>query len=244
MMAGRGVEFSAAGGPARHIPVMLSEVLSALEPKDGKIFIDGTFGACGYSRGLLEAARCSVLAIDRDPRAKVFARMLEEEGESVAEKKLTARGLADWAPALRSGRRGVVLSGHASTRAILVWCPGEEPPADGTWTLCGDIAVSVTSADGAATARLRDGAVELVRAGREGSPWDGLSGADARAAFLEALADPYWGVRWRAVRNLARTGPLDEPSRVAIRRLLADDHGAVRLAAARALHVGPPSRAR
>ena len=79
MMAGRGEEFSAAGGPARHIPVMLSEVLSALEPRDGKIFIDGTFGAGGYSRGLLEAARCSVLAIDRDPRAAVFARMLEED---------------------------------------------------------------------------------------------------------------------------------------------------------------------
>ncbi len=79
MMAGRGEEISAAGGPARHIPVMLSEVLSALEPQDGKIFIDGTFGAGGYTRGLLEAARCSVLAIDRDPRAGVFARMLEED---------------------------------------------------------------------------------------------------------------------------------------------------------------------
>ena len=79
MMAGRGENSSAAGGPARHIPVMLSEVISALEPQDGKIFIDGTFGAGGYSRGLLEAARCSVLAIDRDPRAGVFARMLEED---------------------------------------------------------------------------------------------------------------------------------------------------------------------
>jgi 16S rRNA (cytosine1402-N4)-methyltransferase len=79
MMAGRGEGFSAAGGPARHIPVMLSEVLSALEPKDGKIFIDGTFGAGGYTRGLLEAARCTVLAIDRDPRAAVFARILEAD---------------------------------------------------------------------------------------------------------------------------------------------------------------------
>ena len=39
MMAGRGVDLTAAGGPARHIPVMLSEVIEALEPRDGKHFI-------------------------------------------------------------------------------------------------------------------------------------------------------------------------------------------------------------
>jgi 16S rRNA (cytosine1402-N4)-methyltransferase len=77
MMAGRGVGLTAAGGPARHIPVMLSEVIEALEPKDGKHFIDGTFGAGGYTRRLLESARCSVLAIDRDPDAARFARKLE-----------------------------------------------------------------------------------------------------------------------------------------------------------------------
>jgi 16S rRNA (cytosine1402-N4)-methyltransferase len=77
MMAGRGTDVTAAGGPARHIPVMLSEVLEALSPSDGKVFIDGTFGAGGYTRGLLEAARCSVLAIDRDPDAADFARALE-----------------------------------------------------------------------------------------------------------------------------------------------------------------------
>ena len=47
-------------------------------PSDGKHFIDGTFGAGGYSRGLLEAARCNVLAIDRDPAAAQFAQALEE----------------------------------------------------------------------------------------------------------------------------------------------------------------------
>jgi len=79
MMAGRGTGFSAAGGPARHIPVMLSEVIEALDPKDDKLFIDGTFGAGGYARGLLEAARCEVLAIDRDPGAKTFAQRLEAD---------------------------------------------------------------------------------------------------------------------------------------------------------------------
>jgi 16S rRNA (cytosine1402-N4)-methyltransferase len=79
MMAGRGVGLTAAGGPARHIPVMLSEVIEALEPRDGKHFIDGTFGAGGYTRGLLESARCSVLAIDRDPGAARFAQILESD---------------------------------------------------------------------------------------------------------------------------------------------------------------------
>lgn len=77
MMAGRGTGFTAAGGPARHIPVMLSEVLQTLEPSDGKQFIDGTFGAGGYTLALLEAARCRVLAIDRDPETAKLAQALE-----------------------------------------------------------------------------------------------------------------------------------------------------------------------
>ncbi|MFZ1813884.1 MAG: 16S rRNA (cytosine(1402)-N(4))-methyltransferase RsmH [Rhizobiaceae bacterium] len=57
-----------AGGPARHVPVMLDEVLSALDPHPGSVIIDGTFGAGGYSRAMVEAGAL-VLAIDRDPDA-------------------------------------------------------------------------------------------------------------------------------------------------------------------------------
>jgi 16S rRNA (cytosine1402-N4)-methyltransferase len=78
MMAGRGVGLTAAGGPARHIPVMLSEVLAALAPEDGEVVIDGTFGAGGYARAILNAARCTLIAIDRDPDAIADARPLEE----------------------------------------------------------------------------------------------------------------------------------------------------------------------
>ena len=53
----------------RHIPVALPQVLELLAPKDGETFIDGTFGAGGYARAILEAADCRVLALDRDPSA-------------------------------------------------------------------------------------------------------------------------------------------------------------------------------
>lgn len=52
-----------------HIPVMLKEVLAVLSPRDGGIYVDGTFGGGGYARAVLEAADCSVWGIDRDPDA-------------------------------------------------------------------------------------------------------------------------------------------------------------------------------
>ncbi|MBC8270295.1 MAG: 16S rRNA (cytosine(1402)-N(4))-methyltransferase RsmH [Rhodospirillaceae bacterium] len=54
---------------APHTPVLLNEVLAALGPRDGAIYVDGTFGAGGYSTAILEAADCRVFGIDRDPLA-------------------------------------------------------------------------------------------------------------------------------------------------------------------------------
>ncbi len=53
----------------RHLPVLLSEVIEVLEPRDGGVYVDGTFGAGGYARAILERADCAVFAIDRDPDA-------------------------------------------------------------------------------------------------------------------------------------------------------------------------------
>jgi 16S rRNA (cytosine1402-N4)-methyltransferase len=69
MTAGRGASSGAAGGPVRHRPVMLREVLSCLAPKDGEIHLDGTFGAGGHTSAILEAANCRVLGLDRDQSA-------------------------------------------------------------------------------------------------------------------------------------------------------------------------------
>lgn len=77
MMAGPGTELPAGGGPARHIPVLLEEVLKALAPFEGARVVDATFGAGGYTRALLERG-ASVVAIDRDPDAIAAGRALEE----------------------------------------------------------------------------------------------------------------------------------------------------------------------
>ena len=67
---------SSSAGP--HLPVLLDEVLAALSPLEGKRIVDGTFGAGGYSRALLEAG-AFVIAIDRDPSVKPFADALMAE---------------------------------------------------------------------------------------------------------------------------------------------------------------------
>jgi 16S rRNA (cytosine1402-N4)-methyltransferase len=56
---------------------MLQEVIAALAPQDGKVYVDSTFGAGGYSRAILEAAACTVYGIDRDPDAVKRGKQLE-----------------------------------------------------------------------------------------------------------------------------------------------------------------------
>ena len=53
---------------APHIPVLLDEVIAALDPQPGDVVIDATFGAGGYTRALLERG-ATVHAFDRDPDA-------------------------------------------------------------------------------------------------------------------------------------------------------------------------------
>ena len=62
-----------------HAPVMLAEVLAALSPQAGEVIVDGTFGAGGYSGGIL-ATGASVVGFDRDPTVAVFAQSLIDTG--------------------------------------------------------------------------------------------------------------------------------------------------------------------
>ena len=49
-----------------HIPVLIEQILSQIAPVSGR-WLDGTFGAGGYTRALLEAGAEKVFAVDRDP---------------------------------------------------------------------------------------------------------------------------------------------------------------------------------
>ncbi|WP_392354220.1 16S rRNA (cytosine(1402)-N(4))-methyltransferase RsmH [Brevundimonas sp. LF-1] len=55
-----------------HAPVLLAEVIEALDPKPGDVIIDATFGAGGYTRAVLERG-AEVVALDRDPTVQPFA---------------------------------------------------------------------------------------------------------------------------------------------------------------------------
>ena len=53
----------------KHIPVLLSEVVQGLTVIAGGVYVDGTFGYGGYTKAILSAADCRVVAFDRDPAA-------------------------------------------------------------------------------------------------------------------------------------------------------------------------------
>ena len=58
--------------PDPHVPVLLAPLLRTVAPVGG-VWIDGTFGAGGYARGLIEAGAAQVIGIDRDPLAHDMA---------------------------------------------------------------------------------------------------------------------------------------------------------------------------
>jgi 16S rRNA (cytosine1402-N4)-methyltransferase len=77
-MAGGGGS-AVAGGPAPHIPVLGRPAVDFLKVRDGGVYIDGTFGAGGYTRAVLASADCKVIGIDRDQTAIALGADLVEQ---------------------------------------------------------------------------------------------------------------------------------------------------------------------
>ena len=73
----RGRDGSAAN-EAPHVPVLGRPALDFLNVQDGGIYVDGTFGAGGYTRTILAAADCEVIGIDRDQTALALGAGLVE----------------------------------------------------------------------------------------------------------------------------------------------------------------------
>ncbi|WP_293447103.1 16S rRNA (cytosine(1402)-N(4))-methyltransferase RsmH [Planktotalea sp.] len=90
---------------APHIPVLLAPILKAAAPIAGR-WMDGTFGAGGYTRALLDAGADSVIAVDRDPMAfDMAASWAGEYGDRLIQQRGVFSDMAEFAQDLD----GVVL---------------------------------------------------------------------------------------------------------------------------------------
>jgi len=84
---------------APHIPVLLDEVIAALDPQPGDLVVDATFGAGGYTRAILERG-ATVHAFDRDPDAIAAGREWPETREQPPRLVLHPRRFSEMVAAL------------------------------------------------------------------------------------------------------------------------------------------------
>ena len=90
---------------APHIPVLIGPILAAVAPVEG-VWLDGTFGAGGYTRAFLDAGAAQVIAVDRDPLAfEMAAGWAAEYGARITMQQGVFSKMDDYA----TGLDGVVL---------------------------------------------------------------------------------------------------------------------------------------
>jgi len=207
---------------------MLNEVLEVLAPREGAIYVDGTLGAGGYSRALLDAAECTVWAIDRDPEAIARAKVLAER---------------------YAGRLNLVEGRFGDMDRLITL----GSPADGTVDgVAFDLGVSSLQLDRPERgfSFQHDGPLDMRMSGPEGA--QGPSAADAVNRLPEGeLADIIWRygeerqsrrvakaiVAARRVKAITRTGELAEIVRRVVRRGQAGRDPATRTFQAIRIHV-------
>jgi 16S rRNA (cytosine1402-N4)-methyltransferase len=189
--------------PGAHIPVLLAEVIAALKPHNDGLYLDGTFGAGGYSEAMLRSADCRVVALDRDPAAVA-------RGEGMAK--------------LYAGRLTLIEGRFSEMERLLA--------ALGVTQLAGvalDIGVSSAQLDDPARgfSFRADGPLDM-RMGRDGrSAADLVNGADE--GELASLIREYGEERFarRIVRAIVAARPLSRTSELAaaIRSVVPDTGG-------------------
>jgi 16S rRNA (cytosine1402-N4)-methyltransferase len=177
--------------PGAHIPVLLAEVIAALKPHDDGLYLDGTFGAGGYSEAMLRSAACRVVALDRDPAAVA-------RGEDLAK--------------LYAGRL-TLIEGRFSEMERLITPPGGNHLAG----VALDLGVSSTQLDDPARgfSFRADGPLDM-RMGRDGrSAADLVNSADE--AELASLIRDYGEERFarRIARAIVAARPLNRTSELA-----------------------------
>jgi 16S rRNA (cytosine1402-N4)-methyltransferase len=102
-------------GRSAHIPVLLRPLLAACAPVRG-LWLDGTFGAGGYSQGLLHAGADAVIGVDRDPLALEMAQAWA--GQYGDRLRLVAGNFSDMDQHAGAALDGVVLDLGVSSMQI------------------------------------------------------------------------------------------------------------------------------
>lgn len=194
-----------------HVPVLLEEVLDALQVHDGGCYLDATFGRGGHTAAILEriGIRGRVIALDRDAQA-IRAGQTRFAGD--ARLRLVGSPFARIAEVARAngvtgGVDGVLLDLGVSSPQLDEAARGFSFAHDGPLDMRMDIAAGMTAADFLARASEREIVSVLREFGEER-----FAGRIARAIVAARLAEPLTRTVQLA-EIIARAVPSREPGK-------------------------------
>src|SRR3974390_2755990 len=213
----RGRDGSAAN-EAPHVPVLGRPALDFLNVQDGGIYVDGTFGAGGYTRTSLAAADCEVIGIDRDQTALALGAGLVEgaKGRLVLVEDRFSR-LDIMAPDCGSrpgGRRRLVLVEDRFSRLDIVARDCGYEQVDGVVLDVGVSSMQLDRAERGFSFRL-DGPLDMRMSGEGATAADVVNAAGERdlASIIYLLGEERFSrgiaraiLRARGVASLAPPG--------------------------------------
>jgi 16S rRNA (cytosine1402-N4)-methyltransferase len=134
-----------------HIPVLYQETIDFLQPQPAGRYIDGTVGAGGHAKGILQASAPDgkVLAFDRDREAIIYARQqLSEAGQRIIFVHASYAKMAEVAPAYGFEKAdGILLDLGLSSRQLANASRGFSFVHDGPLDMRFDTTSGPTAAD-------------------------------------------------------------------------------------------------